>query len=275
MAEEQTPVTPQEPNPAAPEELTQLKSRLEAAEKAVEESRRGDSAKDREIQQLREAYQRDVAQLVAYAQQQQVPQAQATEEDEDGFVSKRDLKRLREELAQAHQQGIGQAVSMTEQRRLQDQRELHRSLAKQNLPEFTDWEADVERLLDSQPIEVASKPGAYAAALKLVQAQNLDKVIEKRMAEREARRALEAQDAEVEETGFEPEPSPRRPAAPVPVSSAIGQRTAVRRARIQPLSEDEKIAAEMFGVESADEWRKWSDPNYQPDILGMKGRKRA
>jgi len=43
---------------------------------------------------------------------------------------------------------------------------------------------------------------------------------------------------------------------------------------IKPLSPEERVAAGIFGIKDAAEWRKYADKSWRPDLLGSKGRQR-
>ena len=199
------------------------------------------------------------------------------EMDDTALVDHGTLKKREQEMIQrvagALQQQTTVSAKMTRANTM--------DLMKGQLKNFDKYKTEIDAILDKVPDPiVAANPNTIKQAYQVVRAQHLDEEIEAEVAARGANRSVDDEDEE----GFEsPAPSriPGAMASPVrspaaPMGDASMRQSTGRRGEssIKPLSRDEKVAASLFGITSAEEFRKYGDRNWKPDLLGSKGRQR-
>lgn len=219
---------------------------------------------------------------------EETPQT-AEPEDDSALVDKKELKKF----AAGLQQTVAQAFVQTTAHQARQMRDAQIELLRGKLPNFDKHEAEIRGLLDKVDPTVASNPDTIRQVHRIVAANHKDEEIEqaKREAREEALAELRAQGIEIpeDETLEEAEPEAERQptgraqsAKPVarpsggvaPSGDASASRPLLRskNERIEPLSREERTIAAQFGFKSAEEYRRYADPNWHPDTQGSKGR---
>jgi hypothetical protein len=128
---------------------------------------------------------------------------------------------------------------------------------------------------------LAAQPNTIKQVYQVVRSNHLEEEIE---AELQARTpaAEEEEDNSAWETATETEKAPTRVVpryqggvAPSGDASASRPVARSRQMNAPSLSREERGMAEIFGIKSADEWKKYGDPTWRPDITGFKGKSRV
>lgn len=259
------------PEPAVDEEKVRLRQEAEQAKQA--------------LQEIAGLVQSGKLRLVNEPQQAAPPQ----EEDETALVDRKELKKLKQELVE----GVSNAFMQTTSQTAAQLREANMELLRPKLKNFEKYEKEVDALLQKMDPRLASRPETIKQVYQVVRSGHMEEEIEAEVASR-----IPAQESEADEGGWEadfvaPESAepvervasraPQRQAARpsqggvAPAGDASASRPAARGRQIalQPISREERQMAEIFGIKSADEWRKYGDPNWRPDMTGFKGRSRV
>jgi hypothetical protein len=195
--------------------------------------------------------------------------AAPVDEDDSALIDRKELKRREQVLAQQVAGAIMHQTAVTSKLARENTKENMRG----KLKNFDKYEGEIDALLDKLDPTVAARADTIRNVHKVVVAQHMDEEIE---SEVEARLASRAED-EGEERGHIPGamPSPQRSPAAMGGDASVGRVAARNRdVTIKPLSRDERIAAEIFGIKDAAEFRKYGDKSWRPDLLGSKGRTR-
>jgi uncharacterized membrane protein len=210
-------------------------------------------------------------------------------EDDSALVDKKELKKF----AQGLQQTVAQAFVQTSAHQARQMRDAQIELLRGKLPNFDKHEAEIRGLLEKVDPVVASNPDTIRQVHRIVAANHKDEEITeaKRQAREEALQELRDQGIEIpeDEALEEVEQEVERPTAgraqsakPVarpsggvaPSGDASASRPLLRsrNERVEPLSREERQMAAQFGFKSAEEYRRYADPNWHPDTQGSKGR---
>lgn len=202
--------------------------------------------------------------------------APAVEEDDTALIDRKELKRRENELRQQ----VAGAIMQTQAANATLLRANTKDLIRGKLKNFDKYEKEVDSLLDKMEPHVAANPDTIRKAYKVVRAEHLDDEIEEEVAARAAARSED--DYEEEETAPVQSAvripgamaSPTRGVAPAGDASGLA-RPASRTAGVQvrPLSREEKQAASLWGM-NAEEFRRYGDRSWNPDLLGSKGRRK-
>jgi uncharacterized membrane protein len=215
-----------------------------------------------------------------------------TPEDDSALIDRKELKKF----AQGIQQTVAQAFVQTGQHQARQMRDAQIELLRGKLPNFDKHEAEIRGLLDKVDPTVASNPDTIRQVHRIVAANHKDEEITeaKRQAREEAIQELRDQGVEIpEDEAFEdaslaaeeeqrptagraqsakPVARPSGGVAPSGDASASRPLLRSRNERIEPLSREERAMASQFGFKSAEEYRRYADPNWHPDTQGSKGR---
>jgi len=269
MAEDQEVSTPAQPEavsaspapPAEDEDKKRLSAELAAA--------KADAAQ--KAQALGEVA--NLVQTGKLVMAEDKPAGAAVEEDDTALVDRKELKRREQELRQQ----VAGAIQQQSQLAARLTRTNTMALLEPTLKNFTKYKPEIDSLLSKMDPAVAADPDTIRKAYKVVRAEHLDEEIEQEVASRAAARS--------EDDDYEPESeapiripgamaSPTRGVAPTGDASGVG-RPSSRNAGVQirPLSREEKVAANLWGM-NAEEWRRYGDKGWSPDILGSKGRRK-
>lgn len=269
------------------------------------------SAPDPEVSRIRQeaaelrAQLGQVAQMVQSGQlvlkQPEAPKA-VEPEDDSALIDRRELKRAVDEIKTQAANVIVQTTAQS----AQQMRVFAKDSVRSRLKNFDKYESEIDELLNKIPDpRVAASPETIAQVHRIVRANHLDEEVEETVAEKrqaweselrskgwtpdEIEEELEVREDALREDAAEaaaPSPAARggtgqarpgaRSAGVAPSGNASGARLAAQRTRAQvpPLTRDQKVMAEQFGITSAEEWHRYADRSYRHDSLGFKGRKR-
>lgn len=222
--------------------------------------------------------------------------ATAGDDDDTALVDKKELRRLLTE----RDQRVAGAIAETTAGSAREIRKAHKTHLRTALPKFTTYEAEVDALLDKMDPRQAAQAETITQVYQVVRSRHADE--ERAEMETELRQEIEADlrskgwtpdeiEAEVEErveAEIPDEPAPRRAASRAPEPAArrtgvapsgdgAGSRIAPRRGSEQPArwaDRDQRTAAGLFGITSPEEFKKYGDKNWKPDVMGFKGRER-
>jgi hypothetical protein len=283
IAPERTPA----PKPTAPDpEMTRL--RAEAQEAAA---LRG------QLNQVAEMVQS--GRLIL--KQPEAPKA-VEPEDDSALIDRRELKRAVDEIKTT----AANVIVETATHSARQMRVLAKDSMRGRLKNFDKYESEIDALLEKIPDpRVAASPETIAQVHKIVRANHIEDEMADTLAEKKAEwetdlrskgwtpdeieeevddRAEALREDAVEAVGAgRGEREGSRQARPVarsagvaPAGNASGARLAAsrQRAAVPPLSRDERVMADQFGISSAEEYRRYADPNYRHDSLGFHGKKR-
>lgn len=219
------------------------------------------------------------------------------DDDDTALIDRRELKKHLEDLKAV----TANVVVETTTHNARQMRHLAKDSLRSKLKNFDKYETEIDALLEKIPDpRVAASPETIRQVHKLVRSQHIDEEMEETFVERkrEWENDLRAQGWEPEEieeeieartealaddSGGEQPRGGTRPAKPVarssgvaPAGNASGARLASSRSRIAspPLSREQRVVAERFGITSAEEWHKYADKNYVHDSLGFHGKRR-
>lgn len=279
---EAAPVAPP-PKPASPDpEIARL--RADAAEAA----------------QLRQQM-NQVAEMVQSGKlvlKEQSPPPAVEPEDDTALIDRREMRKAIDELKAS----AANVIVETATHSARQMRHLAKDNLRGKLKNFDKYEAEIDGILEKIPDpRVAASPETIKQVHKLVRSQHIDEEVEETLSERrrdwesdlrskgwepdEIEDEIEVRTEALRESEGEVTPSREgtrqakpvaRPAGVAPAGNASGARlaSARRQAASPPLTRDQRVIAEQFGISSADEWHRYADPNYQHDSLGFRGRKR-
>jgi len=216
------------------------------------------------------------------------------EEDDSALVDRKELKRHFEDLKKS----VAGAVIETTVRGAKQIRDANIEILKSQNPKLQKYEAEVKSILERMPDQQqASHPDTIKQVLRVVQSNHqTDEEAEIRREERaKFRQELAAKGIDLDEEEESPPDdeldqderqakvgpargesrAPRGAGGVAPSGDASASRYSSRTARsVPPLSRDEKVIAEQFGIESAEEFRRLSDKNWKPDTTGFHGKTR-
>lgn len=235
--------------------------------------------------------------LVLKDQHAPTPQREPEPEDDTALIDRREMKRAIEELKNSAANVIVETTAQS----ARQMRHLAKDSLRSKLKNFDKYEAEIDGILEKIPDpRVAASPETIRQVHKLVRSQHHDEELEEAVAEkkREWESDLQAKgwtpdeiEEEVEERaealledsgagasreGTRQAKPVARPAGVAPAGNASGARLASQRTRAAapPLTREQRVIAEQFGISSAEEWHRYADPNYRHDSMGFKGRKR-
>ncbi len=261
MADDAVPGTPEAPKPD-PREAEWAAEREKLTRERDEHGKKAQAWEQR--------YQSDMAQAVELVKQAAgqtgQPAQPAEPQDEDGIISRRELRAAveagkREALGQSAQE-IGNILRMN--------RAAHRQRVQAD-PFYEKYKDEVENALDSIDPRAAALPDAYAKALQLAKANHFDEVLEEEVKRRMAPAVTDEEREEAEET----QPTaPARSFAPPPSApgSVSGRAIMAKKRRVEPLDPEEDRVRRHMGI-SEDAWRRGQSGEV-PDFLGFRGRSR-
>jgi len=255
-----------------------------------------DEEKVRMAEELRQAKAAlgEVGEMVKSGKLKMVEEAPAPEvpEDDSALIDRKELKKF----AQGLQQTVAQAFVQTTAHQARQMRDAQIELLRSKLPNFDKHEAEIRGLLDKVDPTVASNPDTIRQVHRIVAANHKDEEITeaKRQAREEALQELRDRGIEIPEDetfeevelekGMLEQPTAGRAQSAKPVArpsggvapsgdaSASRPLLRSRNERIEPLSREERAMAAQFGFKSAEEYRRYADPNWHPDTQGSKGR---
>lgn len=199
------------------------------------------------------------------------------EEDDTALVDRKELKRFAEDIKKTVAGAIVETTSQSARLTLANTKDLLRP----KLKNFDKYESEMDTLLAKMDPRVAASPDTITQAYKVVRANHLDEEIEAEVAARASNREDDEDDAENQS------PEESAPVGRIPGSMPSGQRGGVapagnaalsrtnmlNRPVIKPLSRDEKVAAGLWEM-NAEEFRRYGDTTWRPDLLGAKGRRK-
>lgn len=269
--------------PAEDTEKASLKAELEKERREREQERAQIAAALQDPEVVRNLHAR-----VAGSQQQ----TQENEpEDESALVDRKELKRA---LDTVSRQAVN-VVAETSGISAKQIRQANIRAKRAEDPKFSKYEKEVVALLDQLPPMQAADPDVIENTYKVVRSSHLDEEAEEMRArireeERERLRArgvdLEDDDEPIDEPEEEDEPVRERgraakPAgamsrgAAAPSAATSGSRSLGRsRNENRPqLTRDQRAAAEIFEL-TPEEFVKYGDPKWKPDLMGSNGRHR-
>lgn len=257
------------------EQLRQQSQRVQELEQALQQATSAgqETAQLRgQLTQLQQQYQNDVQRIQAFYAQQLQQQAPQQEEEEE----EPEQKRLREIVQKGLQQAQQQQMQPFMEQTYRNQRYANKELARQKFPDFARWEAEIEAALNQYPLQIAAQPEAYESAYKAVRANHLDELLQEQLeAARQARHTpTEGEESEEEEEVTAPPPLPTR-TTPRPsvgpsriVAAPTRTSTPKQKGAFERLPSGDREFIQELGVE-AEDFNKFSDPNYTPDIFGF------
>lgn len=228
-------------------------------------------AERQQREQLASRYQQDVGTLSAYVQsfqQQPTPpvEEEIDEETPEGRKRAREqLQRQLQESQQAHQQSQYQAL-----------REMSRNTtAMKHGAEWDKYGAEVEQMLNQYPLAVTATPQAYDAAMKAVKALHYEEILEEAVAKRLAARSEEEEDDGDQRAPTSYSPPTMGGVSPVRTTASPGRAVAPPKKRARGpwdgLDREQQQWLKERGM-SAEDYNKYSDPKYEHDFMGFKGR---
>jgi hypothetical protein len=217
------------------------------------------------------------------------PDGAPEEGDDSALIDRKELKRHFEDLKKNL---AGVLVETTGQSSKQI-RQAQKEILRPKLPHFARFEKEIDGLLDKVDPRQAASPETIQNVYNLVVSQHQTELLAEREAEirkqiedefRErgwTRDEINEEAAERAEAEFEPglsgapSKAPARPgAAPSGDASVTRSNNRTREAAAQWRDRDEKTAAGLFGITSPEEFRRYSDPKWRPDIYGFAGKER-
>ncbi len=248
----------------------------EAEREELKREREARAKSDKERDEVAAAYQRDMQAMTQYvttlSQPQQHQQAPAT--DDDSLFVADDPKKRQEQFNQQIHQTVRQTVAPLAATYIVDKMAncLDRVSRDPTLPDFATYRTDIEKILNDavQYDHRVASDESVRRAYDLVDAQ---KQRERRLKKQSLGEAGEEyEEEETAQSVAAPEPQ-RKVAALVGGGSGARVTAAPAKRRVR-LSDDERIASEMLNV-SHEDYAQYKDPNYVPDVLGFRGRKRV
>jgi len=264
----------EKPTAPDPDEAKRLRDELAAEKRAREEERA----------QLAAAL-KDPATVKALHDQvmgQQQPQKPEPEEDDTALVDRKELKRFADDIKRTVAGVVVENTAHASKLTRSNTKELMRG----KLKNFDKYEKEIDSLLDKMDPRIAAQPDTIQKVYKVVRSDHIEEELE----EAERSRGANREDAETEFPLMEEEAESRKVAggmsgtlptarhsggvAPTGDASASRPVSSRRETTSKPLSRDERVAAQLFGIQSAEEFRRYGDPNWKPDLLGSKGRSR-
>lgn len=219
--------------------------------------------------------------------EEQAQQHAAEPEDDSALVDRKELKRFADDIKRTV---AGVVVETT----AQSARQIRASQTEHlrgKLKNFDKYEKEINALLDKVDPRLAADPATIQQVYRVVRANHIDEEVAEEVNARVPAQSAEDEDVWGEpEEEVEPEPEaaapsgrarsaepvarPRGGVAPSGDASASRPVLRSRTERAQPLSRDERRIAEAFGFTSAEEYRRYGDMNWKPDLMGSKGRTR-
>lgn len=261
---------------------------LETARRERDELARQKADSDRLLAERDAAYRAEVTQL-AQIVQQAFPQQQPEPESDDEPLTP---KRARQMIIEAQQSSIAPVA----QQYYQNASQTNLRLMRQQHQDWKGYEAEILALMNQVPLAHRANLETWEQAYQTVRARHLDEIVAARLAEKEQaeleRRRAEAAATDEEEldtdaltsqepSSVAPPPTPQRGRAEAPsasqASAAGAQVVRKLKAKAPQLSPEAQRIAARFGM-SAEDYLKHEDPNYSPDIFGLRdenGRMRA
>lgn len=266
----------------------------EISDEELQRYKAAEAEKDRlakEKADLETAYRTDMGRLSEYAEQNlRRPEPEPEKEpdvDDDLFVAnpRKAVQRVRDEAREVFAKESAPAVRALTESAVDSKLQMLVSQGRLK-PE---WAKEVkERLKPMLGNPQAASEEVIGSVVTFIRGKHEDELRKEWEAEHETKRKakqLETEEDEGEErpdAGEEDETERQPPArreraarseSPVAVSTGVhpGARGAKKRER---LTEDERFIAEQFGIESAEDYRTYENPNYDADLWGGKGRKR-
>ncbi len=229
---------------------------------------------------------------------EQAPAREPEPDDPTALVDRGEMRRMIEELKAP----IANAIVENTTHSSRQLRTLAKDSLRGRLKNFDKYEAEIDGILEKIPDpRVASSPETIKQVHKLVRSQHIDEEVEETLSERkrdwesdlrakgwepdeieaeiedrtEALRDTETEAVSSREGTRQAKPVARH-AGVAPAGNASGARLASNRTRqsAPPLTREQRVVAEQFGITSADEWHKYADPNYRHDSFGFHGRKK-
>ena len=261
---------------ADPDEAKRLRDELAAEKRAREEERA----------QLAAALKAPATVKALHDQVmgQQQPQKPEPEEDDTALVDRKELKRFADDIKRTVAGVVVENTAHASRNILETKIEQLRTSGKYK--NFDKYLPGMRELLGKMDPRIASQADTIEKVYKVVRSDHLDGEVEEEVRSRGAQRV----EAEDEFPLLEEEAEPRRVAggmsgtlptarhsggvAPTGDASASRPVSSRRETSSKPLSRDERVAAQLFGITSAEEFRRYGDPNWKPDLLGSKGRQR-
>lgn len=213
--------------------------------------------------------------------------AAPVEEDDTALIDRKELKRREAALAQQVAGAIQHQTQQVASLALENTIENHRG----KLKNFDKYEGEIRGLLSRMDPQVAARADTLRKVHKVVAAEHAEEEyrdVEAAAIAKEHER-LRAAGVEIpDEEGADETTTPSgRIAGSIPSSgrtgvAALGDGAGSRMASrsrdvsVKPLSREERIASQLItgSVMSAEEYRRYADPNWKPDLLGSKGRQK-
>lgn len=229
------------------EEVTQLRAKADAADKAAEREAalsKKHQESEAALAASKKKYDDDMRQVAAYLESQKQPPPKVEDEDPDAIVSRKDLARASEETARRSAEHSAQSTTVL----LKNQRAINKQLAAQRLGARAEkYMSEIDAHLDRLDPAVAAQPTAYDEVFKYVRAAHIDEELE------EARQARETEGNDGDEGATRsPESSSR--AIPRTESVSLGSgisasRPIARSQAMKPrLTEEQRRVAAGFGM---------------------------
>lgn len=235
--------------------------------------------------------------LVLKDQAAPTPQISDTEDD-SALIDRKELRRhLKEFQDSAANVIVENATHQAKQTRV-----LAKESLRSKLKNFDKYEAEIDALLEKIPDpRVAASPETIRQVHKLVRSQHIDEEVEETLSEKkreweddlrakgwtsdeieeeveERTEALreEASEVDTSREGTRQARPVARQAGVAPTGNASGARLASNRQRqaAPPLTREQRVIAEQFGIKNAEEWHKYGDPNYRHDSFGFHGKRK-
>ncbi len=205
-------------------------------------------------------------------------------EDDTALVDRKELKKLAADLTKK----VADVVVETTSHSARQIRQANKELLRGKLKNFDRYEEKIDGLLDKLDPRAAASPDVIRQVYKVVRAENLEAEIEEGVSARSPQREVDEDDPfgveEDENEGTMQPTGGTRASQPVARSSggvapsgdaSASRPVASRRDTMtKPLNRDERAIAGMFGISSAEEFRRMEDPRWKPDTMGAKGRQR-
>jgi len=270
-SQKQSPTKTPEPNRDA-EEAKAAKAALEAERRARAEEREQLAAALRDPNTVKALHDSVVG------ASQPKPEV---EEDDTALVDRKELKRFADDIKKT----VAGAIVETTSHGARLTRSNTKELLRGKLKNFDKYEQEIDGLLDKMDPRIAAQPDTIAKVYKVVRADHLDEEVEEEVRSRQPVRDDEDDEFPIDEEDARERvaggirgalPTARHSGGVAPTGDASASRPVANRREVsvKPLSQQEAAAAKLFGIKSAEEYRRMGNKAWSPDALGSKGRER-
>ncbi len=205
------------------------------------------------------------------------------EEDDTHLVDRKELKKRERDMVER----VAGAIQYQSASVARLARENTKENLRGKLKNFDKYEGEIIQRIGTYAPQ-AARADTIRKVHKVVAAEHSEEVHGEVAAEavQRERERLRARGIEIPEDDEDDEIAPtgripgamaspaRSPVAPAGDASVGRFATRNRDVSIKPLSPEERVAAGIFGIKDAAEWRKYGDKNWRPDLLGSKGRQK-